>query len=242
MHVEPLEKLPRSVREFLSHYAMIVLSILTALALEQVALGFEHRHEGHRAKEEIDQEIASNRHAVEDSLKATHENAEAWSALLHQTVDEVRDGTSTNDTRVATMKAATRQFRDALPSLKTTAWDAAIADHSVNYIDHEVLTRYSELYASQRMFSQAMWDTLRDGGVHNMSDIALAVYVNKADATPMIATLNNRMLTIRIIESQLAQLDAGLKEAAGERSPASVEKAAPASAAAASAAVSASSH
>ena len=38
MHAEPLEKLPRSVREFLSHYAMIVLSILTALALEQVAL------------------------------------------------------------------------------------------------------------------------------------------------------------------------------------------------------------
>ena len=33
MHVEPVEKLPRSVREFLSRYAMIVLSILTALAL-----------------------------------------------------------------------------------------------------------------------------------------------------------------------------------------------------------------
>ncbi len=33
MHLEPLEKLPRSVREFLSHYAMIVLSILTALGV-----------------------------------------------------------------------------------------------------------------------------------------------------------------------------------------------------------------
>ena len=242
MHVEPLEKLPRSVRDFLSHYAMIVVSILTALALEQVALGLEHRHEGQRAKEEIDQEIASNRHAVEKSLKVTQENAAAWSALLRKTVTEVQDGTGTNDSRVATMKAATRQFHDDLPSLKTTAWDAAIADHSVNYIDHGTLTRYSELYASQRMFSQSMWDTLRDGGIHNISDIALAVYVNKADATPTIATLNNRMLTIRIIESQLTQLDAALKEAAGEASPASEAKPVSASAAAASGAASAASH
>jgi len=239
MHVEPLEKLPRSVREFLSHYGMIVVSILTALALEQVALGFEHRHQGQRATQEIAQEIASNRHAVEESLKATRENAEAWSALLHKTVDEVRDGTSTNETRVATMKAAARQFQDALPSLKSTAWDAAIADHAVNYIEHDALTRYSELYATQRLFSQAMWDTLRDGGVHNMSDIALAVYVDKADATPTIATLNNRMLTIRLIESQLTQLDAAMQAAAGE---ASVAKGVPASAAAASVAAPAASH
>src|SRR4051812_47339203 len=78
MHIEPLEKLPRSVREFLSHYAMIVLSILTALALEQVALGLEHRHEGARAKEEIEQEIASNHQRAVESLHVTEENGKAW--------------------------------------------------------------------------------------------------------------------------------------------------------------------
>ena len=65
MHVEPLD----SVREFLSHYAMIVLSILTALAQAQVALGMEHRHEGARAREEIEQEISSNRKAVDEALQ-----------------------------------------------------------------------------------------------------------------------------------------------------------------------------
>src|ERR1700755_1208212 len=72
MHVEPLEKLPRSVREFLSHYSMIVLSILTALALEQGLVRLEHHHEAERARLEIEQEIDGNRRQVENSLAETH--------------------------------------------------------------------------------------------------------------------------------------------------------------------------
>ncbi len=215
MHLEPLEKLPRSVREFLAHYSMIVLSILTALALEQAALSLEHRHEGSRAKDEIEQEIASNRKAVEASLQATRTNAEAWSALLRRTVAEVRSKQGTNDSRLATLVASEPLFRDALPSLKTTAWDAAIADHSVNYLDHEVLSRYSDLYASQRLFSQAMWDTLRDNGVRNLSEITLAVYMQKAEPEATIRTLDTRLLTMRIIESQLSQLETALRNTTG---------------------------
>ena len=222
MHVEPLEKLPRSVREFLSHYAMIVLSILTALALEQLALGLEHRHEGQRAREEITQEIASNREGVEESLKATRANADAWSLLLKRAIADVRSKEGSNENRLAILKESGPLYIDALPSLKTTAWDAAIADHSVNYLDHEALSRYSDLYASQRMFMQAMWDTLRDSGVRNLSEITQAVYMQKADPAPTILALNSRLLTIRIIQSQLEQLDVALKTAAVEQaSPAS---------------------
>ena len=141
MHVEPLEKLPRSVRDFLSHYSMIVLSILTALALEQVALRLEHRHEGTRAREEIEQEIASNRKAVDAALASTRVNADEWRVLLARTIGDVRAGQSTDDSLVATLRDAIQKFRDALPPLKTTAWDAAISDHSVNYLAHEDLVR-----------------------------------------------------------------------------------------------------
>jgi hypothetical protein len=165
MHIEPLEKLPRSVREFLSHYAMIVLSILTALALEQVALGLEHRHEGARAKEEIEQEIASNHHRALESLHVTEENAKAWRALLQRTLAGIRDGSSTNDSRIAALRESAPLFHDAVPPLKSTAWDAAISNHSVNYLGHEDLVRYSEIYSVQRFFSQALWDTLRDSAV-----------------------------------------------------------------------------
>lgn len=213
MHVEPLEKLPRSVREFLSHYAMIVLSILTALALEQVALSLEHRHEGARAKEEIEQEIASNHDKVLESLRATEANADAWHALLARTLAGMREGSSTNESRIEALHEAGSLFRDATPSLKSTAWDAAIADHSVNYLSHEDLSRYSELYAFQRMFSQILWDTLRDSAVRDISQITLAVSLDKADAYQTAATLNSRMRTISIMQSQLAQLETALREA-----------------------------
>ena len=219
MHVEPLEKLPRSVREFLSHYAMIVLSILTALALEQVALRLEHRHEGQRAKEEIEQEIASNRKAVEASLALTHTNSTAWEALLKRTLADMKSGQGTNESRIATLHQAGTLFRDALPSLKTTAWDAAISDHSVNYLDHDLLVRYSEIYASQRLFTQAMWDTVRDTGIRNLSGITQAIYLEKADEAATVTTLNERMLVIHILESQLAQLDDTLKDEAAAVAP-----------------------
>ena len=213
MHVEPLEKLPRSVREFLSHYAMIVLSILTALALEQVALGLEHRHEGARAKEEIEQEIASNHQHVRASLQATNENAKAWQAVLERTLAGIRDGSSTNASRIAALRESVALFHDDLPSLKSTAWDAAISDHSVNYLGHDDLTRYSELYAVQRQFSQAMWDTLRDSAARDVSQISLAISLDKADLTQTAATLNSRMRTLSILESQLGQLESAMREA-----------------------------
>jgi hypothetical protein len=211
MHVEPLEKLPRSVREFLSHYAMIVLSILTALALEQALLGIEHHHEGERAKAEIEQEIASNRHDVEEALAVTRSTAKAWEGMLAATVADVKSGEGTNDSRLATIAQAVKQFRDAVPTLKTAAWDAALSSHAVDYLDHADLTRYSELYATQRLFAQALWDTVRDSAVRGLSDISLPTLTGTADPLPTIATLNTRVRVLRIMESQLSQLDEIMK-------------------------------
>ena len=211
MHVEPLEKLPRSVREFLAHYAMIVLSILTALALEQVALGLEHRHEGSRAKEEIEQEIASNRKMVEDSLKVTREYQRDWQALLTRAAAEVKAGTSTNDSRLAILNRAAHRFGDATPALKTSAWDTAVSAHAVDYLDHADLTRYSQLYAFQRFFSQATWDTVRDNAARNLSDLSLPALTGMADPVQTLSVLNSRVRALGIIESQLSQIDDALK-------------------------------
>ncbi len=213
MHLEPLEKLPRSVREFLAHYSMIVLSILTALALEQVALSLEHRHEGNRAKEEIESEIAVNRADVENSLRETRDNVALWQKLLARTVADVKAGQSTDETRLATLKQAVNNFRDSTPSLSTAAWDAAVASHAVDYLAHDELTRYSHLYAMQRSFTQALWDTVRDGALHSMADLTLPVYVGKADPVATIGVLSARTQALQVMASQLSQLDAALSDA-----------------------------
>lgn len=211
MHIEPLEKLPRSVREFLSHYAMIVLSILTALALEQAVLGIEHHHQGERARHEIEQEILTNRHEVEQSLAVTRDYIKAWEGMLARTVAEVNAGQSTNESLLATITEAKRQFGDATPPLRSAAWDAALADHAVDYIDHDELRRFSDLYAFQHFFAQALWDTVRESAARNLSDLSLPTYLGKADPVATITLLNARTRALHIMESQLAQIDAAMK-------------------------------
>ena len=207
MHVEPLDKLPRSVREFLSHYAMIVVSILTALALEQAVLAVEHHHQGERARHEIEQEIEANRHAVQASLAVTRDYAKAWEDMLARTVAQVNAGQATNESLLATVEEAHGRFGDSTPALKTAAWDAALSDHAVDYLEHEEVTRFADLYAYQRFFSQALWDTVRDNLSRSLSDVSLPQLLGKADPVATITMLNTRARTLRIMESQLSQIE-----------------------------------
>ena len=89
---------------------MIVLSILTALALEQAVLGIEHHHQGERARHEIEQEIEANRHAVQESLAATRGYAKGWDEMLARTVAQVNAGQSTNESLLATIEEARHHF------------------------------------------------------------------------------------------------------------------------------------
>jgi type II secretory pathway pseudopilin PulG len=55
-----LPKVPHSWREFLKEYAIIVLGVLTALALEQAVESVHERRLAHEAQEAIHQEIQAN--------------------------------------------------------------------------------------------------------------------------------------------------------------------------------------
>lgn len=112
---------------------------------------------------------------------------------------------------MAALTEAGHQFHDSLPPLKSTAWDAALSDHAGNYLAHEDLTRYSEVYATQRLFGQAMWDVLRDSAARDLSAISLGVALGKPDPTTTVTTLIGRLRTIGIVESQLSQLETVLK-------------------------------
>jgi hypothetical protein len=56
-----------------------------------------------------------------------------------------------------------------------------------------------------------LWDTVRDSAAHGLSDISLPILTGTADPLPTIATLNARMRVLRIMESQLSQLDESTK-------------------------------
>jgi hypothetical protein len=72
---------------------------------------------------------------------------------------------------------------------------------------------------------------VRDTSIRNLSGITQAIYLGKTDEAATVTTLNERMLVIHILESQLVQMDDTLKGEAAVPAP----PAAPASAASAAA-------
>jgi hypothetical protein len=218
VHVEPPEGALRTVKDFASHYAMIVLSIVTALALEQAAVSYEHAREGRRARQEIELEIQENKASVGHALSLTRANMSAWNAVLRAAAEAERSGQANPRQRMAAVGQAMQLFGDSLPPLKTTAWDAAIASHAVDYLPHEDLHRYSEIYAAQRVFTQAMWDMLRDGALRNIADLSLAKERGEVSGDKLLETLNWRARTLDVVTSDMSQLEdvlSGVKRSPG---------------------------
>lgn len=77
MHVEvPKKGALASFKAFAGEYAMIVVSILTALALEHAAQSWHRSHLAHEAERRIEAELAENlkelREAREHNAKQLH--------------------------------------------------------------------------------------------------------------------------------------------------------------------------
>jgi hypothetical protein len=214
MHFESPEKTIQSLKEFASHYAMIVVSILTALALEQVALSIHHNYQGRNAKAGIEQEIRENRVRIVAAANEVDETLKIWRALMAKGVAQLKSKNSSQAERLQLLREAANNYKDGLPSLRTNAWDTAIASQSINYLDQTDLKHYSELYSTQRLFSQTLVNLALDGTVRNLSDVALALSTENVDALECVRILNWRVRTLSMIQSNIAQLDTALVQAA----------------------------
>jgi hypothetical protein len=139
-------------------------------------------------------------------MKATLADLDAWRALMASAAADLASGKGTPERRLALVDDAMRKFGDALPTLKSNAWEAAVAGHTVDYLGHEDLARFSEIYTSQRFFGDGMWEVLRDGGLRNLSTLTLAQARRDVDPNELLATLNWRVQSLSVIASDLAQL------------------------------------
>jgi hypothetical protein len=96
----------------------------------------------------------------------------------------------------------------------------------VDYLAHDEVTRFADLYATQRFFSQALYDTVRENASRNLSDLSLPTLLGKADPVATITMLNLRVRALNIMQSQLAQIDAAMSTALAATSPATKASAA----------------
>jgi hypothetical protein len=142
----------KKFKEFGGEYVMIVISILTALALEQ---GFEylhHRHLAHEAAEKMNVELRANIEDVAKSLEYNEKNRLA----LHQVRKQLLDGIHGKTGDAELMKrfeqewAETVRLNISTPSLRREAWETAVANQAVTWLPRETLERYAGAYSALR--------------------------------------------------------------------------------------------
>jgi hypothetical protein len=151
MHIEPPQGRLQSLKDFLKHYLMIVLSILTALGLEAWIEHVHHKHAAAEATAQIDAEIRTNLAAVHKDLADDAHQLEALGHLSDMVDQDLKSNAPASVIQQHVLAQAHNfNLNLSWPTLSQEAWDAAIADQSSSWIDRKRMYRYSTVYATQR--------------------------------------------------------------------------------------------
>jgi hypothetical protein len=216
MHFEVPKARLHSLKEFATHYLMIVLSILTALGLEQWIEHVHHEHAADFANRQIQTELSEN---LEEIRRVEKQNQADFLPLTQ--LDELVTGDVRAGLAVATInqhiQAHKNQFKLSIswPVFASQAWDVAVANQSATWIDVGQLRDYSAAYAQQRDASE--W--LSQEGTIMLSAPRMLELRTRLDlgqnVDPMdfLIVLRQMVTTTKEAQSHLSQLEPPLTRA-----------------------------
>ena len=221
MHAE----VPKSStwKEFSSEYLMIVISILTALALEHAVQTLHHRHLAHEAAERMDAELRANIKEVDMVLAHNEARYDALDKMRTELLDGMRNKASDADL----MARLRSDWRGAVnlslksPTLHREAWETAVANQAVTWMPREQLERYATIYGALRdqdaltkngMISFLDGPRMRDV----MSDVEMGVATPRdvyRMAGQMYASYGSFDGNLKMLRKELAQATGGQETA-----------------------------
>lgn len=138
-------------RDFFVHLATITVGLLIALALENAAEAWHHRHQRIEAQEKIVQEIRENRdHVVH--LQAASESEMKDLVLVINYIDG----------RLAHKTMDSRQLRLGIQEgpLRDAAWRSASTTGAASYMDYTLVEEFAECYKQQEQYERQEEKTL----------------------------------------------------------------------------------
>ena len=162
MHVEvPKKGALASYKAFMGEYAMIVISILTALGLEHGAQVWHHKHVAHEAAERIYAEIAYNLQEIQKDIKKNDGSLKKITELrtfMKQGLDESAALSGEEKARydkkfhIELSAQFDKQFEINFgsPAFRREAWEVAVASQAASWLNANELQRYSGIYATMR--------------------------------------------------------------------------------------------
>jgi hypothetical protein len=200
VHYEEPHHPPSSVRQFLSQYAMIVLSILTALALERVAVSINNTIAARDSKVRIEAELAHNLSELKDSEEINLANVTRVKAASHALIDQIKAG-KPNDAAMLALAAPGFSHLDfASPSWERDAWDSAIADQTASHLDPADLQRYAEIYADERDMESTEQFLLGGDWLSRATELGIDTRLGKVDGLKIVNVMARYLVAAQQME------------------------------------------
>lgn len=142
----------RSFKAFAGEYVMIVLSIVTALALENGVRSYNQSREAQQAVRNLDIEIAANIAEMRSVIAQNTEQVEKIKRLKTIVLADIKAGVSDKETVKHMMLESGKRFDLSLvtPSLQREAWDVAMANQALSFMPAQQLQPYARQYANMR--------------------------------------------------------------------------------------------
>jgi len=216
MHFELPQGKIQSLKAFGGHYLMIVVSILTALALEEWVQHIHRNQSGRQAEAQIVAEIRENLVQVRQSIAENVERRKPLVELANRIIAALKAGEPDVRIRAEIIGPAGRPgIGISWPHLRHEAWDVAVGDQSAANIDQATLKRISSVYSAQHELATSLQSTtvLLNGGrlIDVMTDLAIG------DVSPRELTHSLRQMsdTIEASQGELRKFESLLTTAAG---------------------------
>jgi len=206
MHFE-VPKLPHSLKEFATHYVMIVVSILTALGLEAAVERMHHAHAAEKAEQALETELRTNLAELRSSNANNAKRLKPLEELSDLLIKDFDDGVPTAQIKqqMAERVKAGIDFGVYYPSLRHEAWDVAVANQSASYMPPETLRRLSVAYAAQRDVNPANLTVLVNipAYINALTDAR----VGASDPHEFLRSMRQAALTVRGANEKLMELE-----------------------------------
>lgn len=209
----------KTFKEFGGEYLMIVISILTALALEHAVQSWHHRHLAHEASEKMQTELRENIGGVKEALEFNEPKRQALEQVRDQMLAAIRDKTS----EAELMRRFEQEWKPAVrmsfkrPSLSREAWEAAVANQAVTWMPREELERYASAYGWIRdtsAFSSSNLQSFLDGP--HLRDVMSNVQMGSSNPQEIFRAVNQLLDLYYNLDANLKALNTLMQKVVDE--------------------------
>jgi hypothetical protein len=147
-----------SFKSFMAEFLMIMLGVLAALALEQVAQSILHARAANATKVMLDAEIHTNLKTIRRIRQLHAQRVQSMAFMADLLLRDIRAGVP--DAKIiehfSQARAQGNYFGMNIntPLLQHTDWDIAVADQSAGWMEPDTLRPYAWVYATYKMLPE----------------------------------------------------------------------------------------